>query len=118
MSKVTTTKKAVTTTKKKAPAKPPTVAVKFAPHDSTVWVCLRDADKQKTRFVGYVGPTSTLGTYHGTRFKITLGNGGMNLRINGKFVDVPASPSSIGYEISGSGETKRLFGAAQPLCKS
>jgi hypothetical protein len=107
-----------TTKRKPKPPAPTPVALSLAPTDSVVWVCIRDADRGVTRYVGNAGPQTKLLTYHSERFRVTIGNGGMNLRIDGKFFDVPESQTPISYEIRHGARPKRLYGAAAPLCGS
>jgi hypothetical protein len=108
---------ATRTTQRKPPARvPEPVALSLAPTDSVVWVCIRDADRGVTRYVGNAGPQTTLRTYHSKRFRVTIGNGGMNLHIDGRFFDVPESQQPLSYEIRHGVKPKRLYGAAAPLC--
>jgi cytoskeleton protein RodZ len=81
----------------------------------TVWVCLVDAAGKP--LVG--GRTMTGGESEGPfrskRFRVTLGNGGGDLRVNGKLEDVPDSSAPVGLAIGPSG-TRPLPEARRPTC--
>jgi cytoskeleton protein RodZ len=106
------------TTQASAPAsrttRPQTVRLQLVPHAS-VWVCLRDADKNKTLMVGSLTGSSTTQTFRSKRFTMTLGNGSVDLRVDGKTFNVPPASDAIGYAISPKGRTK-LSAATRPSC--
>jgi helix-turn-helix protein len=80
------------------------------------WVCLVDA-KGRLR-VG--GRTVVAGKHEGpfrsTRFKITVGNGGGDFRVNGKLRDVPDRATPLGYSITSS-RIRALPEAQRPTCQ-
>jgi cytoskeleton protein RodZ len=82
---------------------------------ATVWVCLL-GDSQRKLIPGVdlqAGETS--GPFHAKRFEMTLGNASVSMRVNGRPLNVPASTSAIGYEITSAGATP-LPPAKQPTC--
>jgi hypothetical protein len=98
----------------KATTKPQTVRLQLVPH-GPVWVCVRDADKNKTLMVGSLTATSQTHSFRSKRFTMTLGNGSVDLRVDGKTFDVPAASDAIGYALTPKGRTK-LSAATRPSC--
>jgi hypothetical protein len=80
-----------------------------------VWVCLVDA-RERPR-VG--GVTLTAGAREGPftsrSFKVTFGNGGGDLRVDGKPHDTPDRSEPVGYEVRASG-IRILAAAERPAC--
>jgi cytoskeletal protein RodZ len=82
-----------------------------------VWVCLVDA-KGRSRIGGRTLTAGTrVGPFKSTRFEVTLGNGGGDLRVNGKSRPTPDSAVPLGYAITSSG-TQPLSVAKRPTCAS
>lgn len=82
-----------------------------------VWVCLVDA-KGRQRIGGQTLAAGTrAGPFKSTRFEVTLGNGGGDLRVNGKLRPTPDSAVPLGYAITSSG-TQPLAAAKRPTCGS
>src|SRR3954447_3648098 len=81
-----------------------------------VWVCLEAAGGRVLIPGKVVGPTDKLPPYRSRRFRMTLGNGSVTLRVNGKAFDVPEVRNAIGYEIARSGQRKVLAPADRPTC--
>jgi hypothetical protein len=80
-----------------------------------VWVCLVDA--RGNSLIG--GRTLTAGTtegpFHSSSFRVTLGNSGGQLKLNGKVRPTPDSAVPLGYAVSASG-TRPLSDARRPTC--
>ena len=80
-----------------------------------VFVCLQAAGSRQLVPGVNVQPSSSQPTYRSSRFQVTLGNGNVRLRIDGRVRDVPDVRNGIGYEI-----TKRrvrvLSAVARPTC--
>jgi cytoskeleton protein RodZ len=80
-----------------------------------VWVCLVDAEGKP--LIG--GRTLTAGKREGpfrsSRFRVTLGNSGGDLRVNGKLRQTPDSAVPLGYALTASG-TRPLSDARRPTC--
>jgi cytoskeleton protein RodZ len=118
-SSTTTTTHTATTpaqhrTRHRAPPKATTVTLKLVP-TSTVYVCVEDGSGKKLipglEFTaGQTIPTETAG-----KLLITLGNGGVQMQVNGKPVTLaPGSP--IGYSLT-PGRTTVLSAAQLPTCR-
>jgi hypothetical protein len=82
---------------------------------SDVWVCALAADG--TRVVN--GQILTAGTQEGPfrsgKFDLAFGNGGVDLKVNGKPYNVEDTPSPVGYEVTPSG-TRLLQPGTRPDC--
>jgi helix-turn-helix protein/uncharacterized protein DUF4115 len=80
-----------------------------------VWVCV--IDSAGTHLVD--GETLTAeqsrGPFSSDRFEMTLGNGSVELTVDGQPVRVPALAEPLGYRVTASG-ARRLDPSAQPSC--
>jgi cytoskeleton protein RodZ len=80
------------------------------------WICLVDA----TGRLRVEGRTVAAGQHEGPftskRFRITVGNGGGDFRVNGKLRDVPDRSKPLGYSISAS-RVRLLPESEQPTCE-
>lgn len=81
----------------------------------SVWVCLVDA--KGTRLIPGVSlaPGGTARTYTSSSFRVTLGNGQVQLRVNGRIREVPEVAEPIGYRITARGRTE-LPAGQRPTC--
>jgi cytoskeleton protein RodZ len=81
-----------------------------------VWVCLVDA-RNNPRVNARILPTGTReGPYTSSSFKVTVGNGGGDLQINGKVRDTPERSRPLAYLVQASG-TKILSASQRPTCR-
>src|SRR5947209_2442078 len=79
-------------------ATPGIVRLRLIP-SGQVWVCLQAAGGRTLIGGRVIAPGSALPTYRSKRFEMTLGNGDLSLRINGRRLSVPAVQAAIGYRI-------------------
>jgi cytoskeleton protein RodZ len=80
-----------------------------------VWVCLVDA-RNNPRVNARIIPAGTReGPFTSSSFKVTVGNGGGDLQINGKFRDTPERSRPLAYLVQASG-TKILSASQRPTC--
>jgi cytoskeleton protein RodZ len=82
---------------------------------STVWVCLQNGAHQKLIPGVDMQAGQRSGPFHAKRFEVTLGNASVNLTVNGKPVEIPASTNAIGYSIGPRG-TAPLTAGREPTC--
>ncbi len=80
-----------------------------------VWVCV--VDSKGTERVGGVilAAGQRKGPFRSRSFRVTVGNGGGDLRINGRRRDTPETSEPIGYLVRSSG-TSVLPAARRPTC--
>jgi helix-turn-helix protein len=80
-----------------------------------VWVCLVD-DRDRARVNARIlAAGDREGPFTAPSFKVTVGNGGGDLRINGKLRDTPDRSEPLGYVVKPSG-TDLLPAAERPTC--
>jgi hypothetical protein len=80
-----------------------------------VWVCLVDAKDRPRVDARTLAAGDREGPFTGSSFKVTVGNGGGDLRINGKLRDTPDRSEPLGYLVKPSG-TDLLPVAERPTC--
>jgi transcriptional regulator with XRE-family HTH domain len=98
--------------KKKAAAR--VVRLQLVP-TGRVYVCLVGAGQRRLVPGLILGPGPKQPTYRSSRFLMRLGNGSLELRINGRLRQVPEVRAGIGYEVT-SGGRKGLRAAKWPTC--
>lgn len=93
----------------------PTAATVSLQATETVWVCLVGEGEEKLIPGLDMQAGESSGPFQAKRFKLTLGNNAVSLKVNGKIVSVPSSSSAIGYEITPAG-VKALPAGSLPTC--
>ena len=78
-------------------------------------VCLIDARGRRLLNSVTLTPGSPTKTYRSKTFRMTLGNGAIVLRVNGKARDVPEVAAGIGYAVSRKGR-RVLAPGSRPTC--
>jgi len=80
-----------------------------------VYVCLEAASGRKPINGVIIIPGGHSPTFHSRRFRLTLGNGSVRMKVNGKELSVSQSPNAISYLVTTAG--RRPATAAQaPRC--
>jgi helix-turn-helix protein/uncharacterized protein DUF4115 len=81
-----------------------------------VFACVVDA--RGTAVVNGVNlqPGQSTRTFKSRRFRLTVGNGAVTLRVNGKRLDVPDLATSVAYEVK-SGRARKLPQDGGPTCQ-
>ena len=92
---------------------PRTVQLTLAP-TAAVWVCLENAGGDRL-IPGVVIQPGTTRTFRSRRFRITLGNGGLRFRVNGRLFQPPQSAEPQGYEFTRNGR-RTLAEDDRPTC--
>jgi cytoskeleton protein RodZ len=95
------------------PAAPRTVRLTVAP-TAVVWVCLVNARGNRLIPGTEIQPGTTR-TFHSRRFRVTLGNGGVRFRVNGRAFQPPQSAEPQGFEFSRNGR-RTLAEDERPTC--
>ena len=81
----------------------------------TVWVCLLDGTGDPLVNGETLNAGEERGPFEAYSFDVTFGNGGVEMEVDGKPVDIPDAAEPIGYEIS-EGSARELGAAAHPTC--
>jgi hypothetical protein len=80
-----------------------------------VWVCVVDAHDRPRVAGRTLAAGDRVGPFTARSFKITVGNGGGDLQINGKLRDTPDRPVPLGFSVDASG-TNVLPPSERPTC--
>lgn len=80
-----------------------------------VWVCLEDAGGRRLIPGTQIGPGDARRRFRSRRFRVTLGNGQVQLRVDGRTFDVPDRPEPVGYALTPRGRTE-LPDGRRPTC--
>jgi cytoskeletal protein RodZ len=80
-----------------------------------VWVCLVDAKGERLIGGRTLAGGQTEGPFRSKRFRLTVGNGGADLRIDGRARNLPETSEPLGYAISAGG-VRDLAAAKRPTC--
>jgi cytoskeleton protein RodZ len=81
-----------------------------------VWVCVVDGRDRPRVDAQTLAAGDREGPFRAASFKVTVGNGGGDLRIDGKLRDTPDRSRPLGYEVKPSGITA-LPTSEQPTCR-
>jgi Helix-turn-helix domain len=81
-----------------------------------VWVCLLDQGGRPL-VEGIVLPGGAEeGPFRSGSFTVSLGNGEVAMRVDGKETEIPQSASPLGYQVGGGGELTPLPESERPTC--
>ena len=100
--------------RRQAAARPSEVAVAVVATRS-VWVCLIDESGKPVIGGRILAAGDREGPFRSKRFEVTLGNGGGDLRVNGKPREIPDSSVPLGYVVTPVG-TRPLPASRRPTC--
>ncbi|MGZ4668746.1 MAG: hypothetical protein ACXVX3_09490, partial [Blastococcus sp.] len=100
--------------KKRAPAKPKLVRLQLVP-TGAVNVCLLNAAGKRLVNSVTLSPGAKQPTYKSKTFRMTFGNGAIEMRINGKLRQVPEVSDGIGYILTRKGR-RTLSPTKRPTC--
>jgi cytoskeletal protein RodZ len=104
-----------TSTEKQQPARTPGKVRVEVVAARPVWVCLVDARSNPRVNAQTLVGGKREGPFTSSSFRVTVGNGGGDLRINGKLRDTPDTNHPLGYLIKSSG-TSVLAPSRRPTC--
>ncbi len=81
-----------------------------------VWVCLID-ERGRALIDGQIlGPGSEAGPYRSGGFTVSLGNGAVEMSVEGRAASIPATPNPIGFAIDRHGALRELPETQRPTC--
>ncbi len=94
-----------------------TVRLQIIPR-GPVYVCLVDRTGRVLVNGAELRPGDRTDTFRSRRFRLTLGNSNVTLRINGRNRSVPGSDGPINYDITRARGRRPLAAAARPSCSA
>lgn len=98
------------------PAPQPGVAVSVAA-TAEVWVCLLDAKEEPLIEGEILEAGAEAGPFQSSGFQLALGNGSVELSVDGEAARIEESSSPVGYEINSDGELLALEEGERPDCE-
>jgi len=90
-------------------------SVRSAPRAMSSSVCALAADGTRVVNGQILTAGSQAGPFHSGKFDLAFGNGGVDLKVNGKPFQVQNTPSPVGYEVTPKG-THLLQPGTRPDC--
>lgn len=81
-----------------------------------VWVCLLDHAGKAVIDGRILAPGSEAGPFRSAGFTLSLGNGEVELALDGRPAPIPASSDPLGYAIDAAGDLRELAPQARPTC--
>lgn len=81
-----------------------------------VWVCLLGADGTRLVAGAILSPGEAEGPFRSGSFTLALGNGAMEMTLDGKERKLPGSSSPIGFEVDPRGRVRELPEGERPTC--
>lgn len=99
-----------------APVPKPGVMVKLAA-TAEVWVCLLGEGEEPLIDGQILEEGAEAGPFRSADFEVALGNGSVDMLVDGKQAEVPESSSPVGYVIDAGGELTPLEEGERPDCE-
>lgn len=93
----------------------PGVAVKLTA-SAEVWVCVLNGSGKALVDGQILQAGAEEGPFRSGSFTVSFGNGEVEMQIDGRAVEIPATSSPIGYAIAPSGDLTELGEAERPSC--
>ena len=93
---------------------PPEATVSLTP-TGTVWVCLVDQSGKPLVNGETLSAGDARGPFKAPEMKLTLGNGEIQIELNGKQVSVPSAANPVGFDLTPQG-ARPLSAADSPTC--
>lgn len=81
-----------------------------------VWTCLLDAEGRALVDGSILVAGAREGPFHSGSFTVSFGNGEVEMLIDGREADIPATSSPVGYAIDSAGKLTQLDEAERPTC--
>lgn len=99
-----------------APTAEPGVEVEVAA-TGEVWVCLLDAAEEPLIDGQILEEGAQAGPFKSNSFEVALGNGSVEMLVDGERADVPPSSSPVGYTVDSDGQLSELEEGERPDCE-
>jgi len=98
-----------------APLPKPGVAVRLTA-SAEVWVCVLSGSGEALVDGQILQAGAEAGPFRSGSFTVSFGNGEVEMRIDGREAEIPATSSPIGYAIASSGQLTELDESERPSC--
>jgi hypothetical protein len=82
-----------------------------------VWVCLLGAGEDPLVDGEILAEGSEAGPFRSASFEVALGNGSVEMTVDGRDADLPPSSSPVGYRIDSGGDLRPLEEGERPDCE-
>lgn len=81
-----------------------------------VWVCLLAGDGRRLVNGQILGEGEEAGPFRSGSFTVAMGNGAVEMTVDGRRARIPASSSPVGYTIDGHGHLSEIPEGERPTC--
>ena len=81
-----------------------------------VWVCLLGGDGKRLVNGQILAEGEEAGPFRSGSFTVAMGNGAVEMTVDGKRAQIPASSSPVGYTIHGNGHLSEIPEGERPTC--
>ncbi|HVY96410.1 MAG TPA: helix-turn-helix domain-containing protein [Solirubrobacterales bacterium] len=81
-----------------------------------VWVCLLAGDGKRLVNGQILGEGEEAGPFRSGSFTVAMGNGAVEMTVDGRRARIPASSSPVGYRIDGNGSLSEIPEGERPTC--
>ncbi|HVW45646.1 MAG TPA: helix-turn-helix domain-containing protein [Solirubrobacterales bacterium] len=82
-----------------------------------VWACVLDAKGRPLVDGATLAPGESVGPFHSRGYTAAFGNGGVEVKIDGKRVATPDTPSPMGFTVDRQGKLHELPEGERPSCE-
>jgi cytoskeleton protein RodZ len=93
-----------------------TVALAIEP-TAEVWACVLDAKGKPLVDGATLEPGETVGPFHSKGYTAAFGNGGVDVKVDGKHAATPDTPSPMGFTVDRQGKLHQLPEGKRPSCE-
>jgi hypothetical protein len=95
---------------------PTTVALAIEP-TAEVWACVLDANGKPLVDGATLAPGERVGPFHSKGYTAAFGNGGVEVKVDGKHAATPDTPSPMGFTVDRQGKLHQLPEGKRPSCE-
>lgn len=82
-----------------------------------VWACVLDAKGKPLVDGATLAPGETVGPFHAGAYTAAFGNGGIDVKVDGKHVATPETSSPMGFRVDRHGKLHELPEGQRPTCE-
>jgi transcriptional regulator with XRE-family HTH domain len=82
-----------------------------------VWACVLDAKGKPLVDGATLAPGETVGPFHSKGYTAAFGNGGIEVKVDGKRAPTPDTPSPMGFTVDRQGKLHELPEGKRPSCE-